>query len=173
MTIRKLRLILEQLNSVEIIFQRDRWTVKLSHQAYCDYFDCIHLLENPQFNNLEYYYKLFHVVEDGQIVKNESYAWMDDIKGYVDYRVIDLLLKYIGLMDHRENADLVLKIIDRIHVSDPVNEKAFELKVKILLAQDNYNYAKYCHETFSRNFEEFYGQSYQKSFEEIVSLVNQ
>ncbi|MCG8306013.1 MAG: hypothetical protein MI975_01390 [Cytophagales bacterium] len=170
-TIRKLRLILEQLETVEILFQRDRWTVILSGEAYCDYFECIQLLENPQFNSLDYYYQLFRIVKDGQIVKNESYEWMDDIKGYVDYRVIDLLLKYIGLLNHQENADLILNIIDRIHISDPVNEKAFELKVKILLAQDNYNFAKYCHETFSRNFEEFYGQSYQKSFDEIVNLV--
>ena len=172
-TIRKLRLILEQLDMVEIIFQRDRWTVRLSGKAYCDYFDCMQLLENLQFTNLDYYYRLFHVVEDGQIVKNESYEWMDDIKGYVDYRVIDLLLKYIGLLDHQKDADLILKIIDRIHISDPVNEKAFELKVKILLSQDNYNFAKYCHETFSKNFEEFYGQPYQKSFEDIVVLAKQ
>ena len=171
-TIRKLRLILEQLDKVEILFQRDRWTVHLSNDAYCDYFECMHLLDNPQFNSLDYYYRLFHIVEDGQIVKNESYEWMDDIKGYVDYRVIDLLLKYIGLLDHRDNADLILKIIDRIHISDPVNEKAFEMKVKILLAQDNYNFAKYCHETFSKNFEDFYGQAYQKSFEEISSAIN-
>ena len=162
---------MEQLDKVEILFQRDRWTVELSNEAYCDYFECMQLLDNPQFNSLNYYYNLFHLVEDGQIVKNESYDWMDDIKGYVDYRVIDLLLKYIGLLDHLKNADLILKIIDRIHVSDPVNEKAFELKVKILLSQDNHNFAKYCHETFSKNFEEFYGQAYQKSFEDIVGLA--
>jgi len=172
-TIRKLRLILEQLETVEILFQRDRWTVNLSDDAYCDYFDCIYLLDNPHFDSLDYYYRLFHVVKDGQIVKNESYDWLDDIKGYVDYRVIDLLLKYIVLIDHTKDADLILKIIDRIHISDPVNEKAFELKVKILLSQDNYNFAKYCHETFSKNFEEFYGQEYQKSFEEIVGLAKQ
>ena len=172
-TMRKLRLILEQLNTIEIVFKRDRWIVRMSGEAYCDYFDCIQMLEHPQFHSLDFYYKLFHVVEDGQIVKNESYAWMDDIKGYVDYRVIDLLLKYIGLLEHREHADLILKIIDRIHISDPVNEKAFELKVKILLSQDNYNFAKYSHETFSKNFEDFYGQAYQKSFDEIVSIVRQ
>ena len=171
-TIRKLRLTLEQINTIEIIFQRDRWTVRLSDDAYCDYFECINLLENPQFNSLNYYYNLFRIVEDGQIVKNESYEWMDDIKGYVDYRVIDILLKYISLLDHGKYADLILKIIDRIHISDPVNEKAFELKVKILLSQDNDNYARYCHETFSKNFEQFYGQSYQKSFEEVTSAVD-
>ena len=172
-SIRKLRIILEQLDHTEIVFQRDRWTVVLSNQATCDYYECIDLLENPQFNSLDYYYNLFQIVEDGQIVKNETYEWMDDIKGYVDYRVIDILLKYISLLDHGKYADLILKIIDRIHISDPVNEKAFELKVKILLAQDNHNYARYCHETFSRNFEEFYGQTYQRTFEDIVSLVNQ
>jgi DNA-binding SARP family transcriptional activator len=170
-TMRKLRVILEQLDKVEIEFKRDRWIVQLSDDAYCDYFECIQLLENPQFNNLEYYYRLFHIVEDGQIVKNENYEWMDDIKGYVDYRVIDLLLKYIGLLNDEKDADLILKIIDRIHISDPVNEKAVELKIKILLAQDNSNYARYCYDTFSRNFEDFYGQAYQKSFEEVVNLV--
>jgi DNA-binding SARP family transcriptional activator len=124
--------------------------VQLSNDVYCDYFECIQLLENPQFNNLEYYYRLFHIVEDGQIVKNENYNWMDDIKGYVDYRVIDLLLKYISLLSHEKDADLILKIIDRIHISDPVNEKAVELKIKILLAQDNTNYARYCYDTFSK-----------------------
>ena len=172
-TIRKLRLILEQLDKVEIEFNRDRWFVRLSNDAYCDYFECIQMLENPEFNNLEYYYKLFHIVEDGQIVKNENYEWMDDIKGYVDYRVIDLLLKYIGLLNDENDADLILKIIDRIHISDPVNEKAVELKIKILLSQDNYNYARYCYDTFTKNFTEFYGQEYQKSFEEIVSVVGQ
>ncbi len=54
--------------------------------------------------------------------------------------------------------------------SDPVNEKAVELKIKILLAQDNSNYARYCYDTFSKNFEEFYGQAYQKSFDEIVNV---
>ena len=172
-TIRKLRIVLEQLDKVEIIFQRDRWSVMLSNQATCDYFECIDLLENPQFHSLDYYYHLFQIVEDGQIVKNETYEWMDDIKGYVDYCVIDILLKYISLLDHEKYADLILKIIDRIHISDPVNEKAFELKVKILLTQDNHNYAKYCHETFSKNFEEFYGQVYQRTYEDIVSLVSQ
>lgn len=171
-TIRKLRLILEQLNKVEILFNRDRWTVQLSEDTFCDYFECIDLLEKPQFNSLDYYYELFQIVEDGQIVKNESYEWMDDIKGYVDYRVIDLLLKYIGLLDHAQHAQLILKIIDRIHISDPVNEKAFELKVLILLAQGNDNYARYCHETFSKNFEDFYGQTYQKTFKEITSAVS-
>jgi two-component SAPR family response regulator len=169
-TIRKLRLILEQIDKVEILFQRDRWTVQLSEDAWCDYFECIDLLEKPQFNSLDYYYNLIQIVEEGQIVKNESYEWMDDIKGYVDYRVIDLLLKYISLLDRERHAQLILKIIDRIHISDPVNEKAFEMKVLILLSQDNDNYARYCHETFSKNFEEFYGQAYQKSFKEIVSL---
>lgn len=172
-TIRKLRLILEQLDKVEIEFKGDRWYVQFSNDAYCDYFECMHLLENPEFNNQAYYFNLFHIVEDGQIVKNEDYEWMDDIKGYVDYRVIDLLLKYIGLLDDQHDADLILKIIDRIHISDPVNEKAVELKIKILLSQDNFNYAKYCYDTFSRNFEEFYGQSYQKSFDEIVALASQ
>ncbi len=171
-TIRKLRLILEKINNAEIVFQRDRWSVNLSKETYCDYIECMALLEKPQFNSLDYYYKLFLIVEDGQIVKNENYEWMDDIKGYVDYRVIDILLKYIGLLDHEKNADLILKIIDRIHISDPVNEKVFELKVKILRSQDNYNYARYCHETFSKNFMDFYGQPYQKSFEEITNTMN-
>jgi two-component SAPR family response regulator len=171
-TIRKLRLILEQLSGVEIEFKRDRWMLQLSGNAYCDYFECIYLLENPQFNNLEYYYRLFHIVEDGQIVKNENYAWMDDIKGYVDYRVIDILLKYISLLNEKQDADLILKIIDRIHISDPVNEKAFELKVRILISQDNYNYARYCYDTFCKNFEEFYGQEYQKSFSDISSTLS-
>jgi len=170
-TIRKLRLILEQLDKVEILFLRDRWMVQLSNNVWCDYFECMHMLEFPQFDNMDYYYNLFSIVKDGQIVKNESYEWMDDIKGHVDYRVIDILLKYIGLLNHKADADLILKIIDRIHISDPVNEKAFELKVKILLAQDNYNYAKFCYESFSKNFQDFYGQIYQKSFEEITSIV--
>lgn len=172
-TIRKLRVILEQLDKVEVIFARDRWTVRFAESAYCDFYECMYLLDNPTFSDLDYYFKLYNIVQDGQIVKNENYPWMDDIKGYVDYRVIDIMLKYIGLLDSKNEADLILKIIDRIHVSDPVNEKAFEIKVKILISQDNYNFAKYCYDTFCKNFNEFYGQQYQKSFEELVSLVGQ
>lgn len=166
-TIRKLRLILEQLNGAEIEFKRDRWTVRLSGDVFCDYFECIRLLDNPQFNNPGYYDRLFQLVEGGQLVKNENYEWMDDIKGYVDFRITDVLLKYINLLNETEDADLILRIIDRIQVSDPVNERACELKIKILVNQGNFNFARYCFESFCKNYEEFYGQPYQKVFSEF------
>ncbi len=170
--IRKLRVILNNLEGIEIIFSRDRWTVELSDEVYCDYFDCLNLLDNPQFNSPEYYLKLYYLVRDGQLVKNENYEWMDDIKGYIDYRVIDILLKYIGLIDEQQNSELILDIIDRIHISDPVNEKAFEMKIKMLLDQDNFNTARYAFDAFTKNYQEFYGQAYKKKFDELVSTNN-
>ncbi len=166
-TIRKLRLILEHLDGVEIEFRRDRWAVRLSEGVFYDYFECLDLLDNPQFNNLEYYGRLFRLVQGGQLVKNENYEWMDDIKGYVDYRITDMLLKYASLLNETEDADLILKVIDRIQISDPVNERACELKIKILVNQGNYNFARYCFDSFCKNYEEFYGQPYQKAFSEF------
>jgi hypothetical protein len=43
--------------------------------------------------------------------------------------------------------------------------------VRILISQDNYNFARYCYDSFCKNFEEFYGQKYQKSFSDIGNPI--
>ncbi len=170
-SIRKLRLILEQLDKAEIVFERNRWILELSNQAHCDYFDCLYLLNNPQFHQDEYYKRLFELVQEGQMVKNENYAWLDDTKGYLDYRIIDIMIKYIGILNITTDADLILRIIERIHISDPVNEKALELKIQILLQQGNDNFARYSFETFCKTYEEFYDQAYLKPFSELAKTT--
>ncbi|MDZ7607576.1 MAG: LamG-like jellyroll fold domain-containing protein [Cyclobacteriaceae bacterium] len=167
-SMRKLRLILEQIDKAEIIFERNRWMLVLSAQAHCDYFECLYLLDNPQFHQGDYYKRLFELVQEGQMVKNENYAWLDDTKGYLDYRIIDSLIKYISILDTQADADLILRVIERIHISDPVNEKALELKINILLQQGNDNYARYCFDTFCKTYEEFYNQTFPKQFGELV-----
>ena len=83
-TIRKLRLILESLDSVQINFQIDRWALVFGGSVYCDYVECLKLLKREKIHDTDFNLNFYHIIQEGELFKGESYDWLDDFKGFLD-----------------------------------------------------------------------------------------
>lgn len=166
-TIRKLRVILGQLDEVEIVFNVDCWTMRFSKSVYCDYIECLKLMhankENPEF-----YLDFYRIIRAGEIFKDESHEWLDDYKGYVGNNIVDNLLKFIHLLDIENDHELILKLADRILVTDPVNDPALSFKLRALVMQNNLNTAKYTYEKFATLYEDLYGEKMELTFDDLL-----
>lgn len=167
-TIRKLRLILESLNKVEINFQIDRWSMSFSGEVYCDYLECLKLLKQEKIQDTDFNLKFYHIIQEGELFKGESYDWLDDFKGFVGNNVVDILLKFIHELTLEKDTDIIQKLADRILETDPVNDHALSWKLKTLIKQNNYNLARYTFDRFCILYEEMYGEKFNRKFDDLI-----
>jgi two-component SAPR family response regulator len=168
-TIRKLRLILESLDSVQINFNIDRWSMSFSENVYCDYVECIKLLKREKIHDTDFNLKFYHIVQEGELFKGESYDWLDDFKGFIGNNIVDILLKFTNELRVETDSELILKLAERILETDPVNEQALAFKLKVLLKQNNYNLGRFTFERFCILYEELYGEKFKGKFEELIA----
>ena len=168
-TIRKLRLILESLDSVHINFHVDRWAMAFGGSVYCDYLECLKLLKREKNHDTDFNLNFYHIIQEGELFKGESYDWLDDFKGFVGNNIVDILLKFISELTILHDNELILKLADRVLETDPVNDQALAYKLKALIKQNNYNLAKFTFDRFCLLYEEMYGEKFSGKFDDLVS----
>ncbi|HBY53387.1 MAG TPA: hypothetical protein DEH15_13220 [Marinilabiliales bacterium] len=169
-TIRKLRLILESLDSVQINFHIDRWAMAFGCSVYCDYLECLKLLKREKIHDTDFNLNFYHIIQEGELFKGESYDWLDDFKGFVGNNIVDILQKFISELTIEHDNELILKLTDRILETDPVNDQALAFKLKALIKQNNYNLAKFTFERFCSLYEEMYGEKFSTKFEDLIVM---
>jgi len=168
-TIRKLRLILESLDTVQVNFHVDRWSMAFVGPVYCDYVECLKLLKREKTHDTNFNLDFYHIIQEGELFKGESYDWLDDFKGFIGNNIVDVLQKFVDELTIERDSELILKLTERILVTDPVNDQALSFKLKALIKQNNYNLARFTFDRFCVLYEEMYGEKFQGKFEELIA----
>jgi len=168
-TIRKLRLLLEMLDKVEIVFHVDRWSILFSGDLYCDYIEYLNMLEKGSNDPASYYLEFYQIIKAGEVFKGENYPWLDDFKGNIGTSIIDMLLKFVARLDIVKDHELILKLTNRIFDTDPVNEQALAFKLKTLTKQNNYNTARFIYDKFCTLYLEYYGEAFTQKFDDLIA----
>lgn len=167
-TIRKLRLILQELNDVEILFHIDCWTIKFSKGIYCDYVEALSLLTSNNDHHADYYFKFYKIIRAGEAFQGESHEWLDDYKGNIGNNVVDTLIKFINNLEIERDHELILKLAERVLMTDPVNDKALSYKIKCLVLENNMNTARYTYSKFASLYHELYNEELNLNFEDYL-----
>lgn len=168
-TIRKLRLILESIDTVQINFHIDRWSMAFGGPVYCDYVECLKLLKREKIHDTDFNLNFYHIIQEGELFKGDSFDWLDDFKGFIGNNIVDILLKFISELNFERDYELILKLADRILVTDPVNDQALAIKLKVLIKQNNYNLARFTFDRFIALYEEMYGEKFKGKFDELIA----
>ncbi len=166
-TTRKLRGILEDLDKVEIVFHNDRWFVKLYEPVYCDYSECLDIIQSGKAYDKRNFNKFLQIVQEGELFKNESFEWLDTTKGFVSNSIVDVLSRYLD--ENEAERELTIKIADIILTNDPVNDLAMAYKIKGMVDMNNRKLARYNFEQFCLLYNKMYGEKYPKSFEQFIA----
>lgn len=167
-TIRKLRLILESLDKVDVLFHIDCWTMRFSGSVYCDYVECLKLLNETHDPSNDFYADFYKVVSAGKIFKGESHDWLDSYAGNVGNNIVDILTNFASKLDPERDHELILKLADRILITDPVNDQALSFKLKALVLQNNMNTARFTYEQFAALYQELYNEPLSMTFNDFL-----
>lgn len=168
-TIRNLRKVLETIDKIDIQFQSEYWSVQLSSGVYCDFFECLKLLENKQLHKSNKFLDLYNIIKGGELFVDESYYWLDDTKGYIGNQIVDVMLNYLETHPDIPDNDLINGLTEQVLIYDPVNDVALSHKMKALIEQNNHHLAKFTYERFCSLYEEMYGEPFGRSFDELIT----
>ena len=174
-SILKLRKILERIDTVEVLFNANRYILQLSEDVYCDYLACLDWLKDKRVRTQPDFEYFYDIISKGEVFKGESFDWMDDFKSYICNSTVDVLSRFIDTYSIEEEADRVIQIADQILLNDPCNEEALLYKIKALIYQNNFKLARYVYDRFCALYQEMYGEAFPSSFEQVVpsSLMSQ
>ena len=167
-TIRKLRLILKSMDAVEVVFQIDYWTMRFSRNVYCDYVECLKFLNGNHENNPDFFVNFYRVVCAGEAFKGESHDWLDVYKGNIGNNIVDILMNFISRLNMEDDHELIIKLSDRVLMTDPVNDQALSCKLRALMSQNNINTARFAYERFASLYQDLYGEPLSLSFEDLL-----
>lgn len=174
-SILKLRKILERIDTVEVLFNANRYILQLSEDVYCDYLVCLDWLKDKRVRTQPDFEYFYDIISKGEVFKGESFDWMDDFKSYICNSTVDVLSRFIDTYSIEDEADRVIQIADQILLNDPCNEEALLYKIKALIYQNNFKLARYVYDRFCALYQEMYGEAFPSSFEQVVpsSLMSQ
>lgn len=167
-TLNKLRKILVQFNSVEIISHNGYLQLKISDTFFCDYIEAFKLCQIPggiTRNQLETFY---HLVKNGRLLKGTDWLWLDDMRGFIGNQVIDNLLKLASINKKENRLRIVKKVAERILDYDDLNEEAIYLQIWALKEAGNTHLAKFNFTSFLSNYQKNMGEDYPLNFTEFT-----
>ncbi len=167
-TIRNLRLILDTINSIEIVYKADIRSLKISSNVYCDYIECQKLLKNKKLHESEKFMEFYNIINTGELFKGESFSWLDETKGNIGNKIVDNVLNYLETNQDLSDTDFISNLADQILIYDPVNENAISYKMRVLIKQNNHHQAKFTYDCFCALYKDMYGERYDRSFDELI-----
>ena len=167
-SILKLRKILERIDTVEVLFNANRYILQLSEDVYCDYLACLDWLKDKRVRTQPDFEYFYDIISKGEVFKGESFDWMDDFKSYICNSTVDVLSRFIDTYSIEDEAERVIQIADQILLNDPCNEEALLYKIKALIYQNNFKLARYVYDRFCALYQEMYGEAFPSSFEQVV-----
>jgi two-component SAPR family response regulator len=167
-TLNKLRKILQQFKGVEIVSSDKTLQLVAEEPFFCDYIDAFKLCQNPNGMTKQQLMLFFQLVKRGRFLKGITWPWLDEVRGFTGNQVIDNLLKLASLYKKENNLNEIEKIAKRILDYDDLSEEAIYLQVWALQKADNSHLAKFNFESFSKKYQENFGEAYQLNFSDFV-----
>lgn len=170
-SLRKLRLLLEQIGAVEIITSNGIIHVKWSKDVFCDYH--MMLKQVKAYNSGDYedtdehLDKMLEILLYGPLLPTYEIDWLDDFKDSYSSISIDLLNKLLAKESRAQHDDMVLHICDIIFLHDPLSEEALAEKCKVLSRQGKKGIAKRVYDRFCKEYEESLAEPYEISFADV------
>jgi DNA-binding SARP family transcriptional activator len=165
----KLKGILEKVGDCHISKDSGKWKLDILNDSMeIDYQRYVDLVSNKTEINKAYVNELLNIVGRGSFLSTIHYNWLDDIKGEVSSRIIDILHNYISGADLHTEAEFVIRVTNCIFFFDQLNEEALVYKCKCLVLLGRHGMAKDAYTKFAKEYKENYGQDFERPFAEMT-----
>lgn len=169
--IRKLRLLLEKLDGVELVKENTYWSVKFT-RTYCDYIEVCNFIDRVK-NNEPITAANIHDLPlnllSGQLLPYVQTDWLDSFKSNYDNAVLDVAIS-LSKQDYiKENNDLLIRIANSMFAHDKTDEYALILKCQTLYKNGRTSLAKITFDTFCNEYKTMLNTDYSKTFNEVIN----
>ncbi len=173
--IQNLRAILSTCSEIKLVFLNKHWFLEISDDCFCDYNLSniyLELFLTEEYNEILLEEKLsilLSLLKRGRLFANSSARWLDPYIEKFSYQITKECFHYIDSLSIEKHSEILLDTIEIIHFYDDLNEKALELKLKILIHQGKFSLARLLYDNFSKLYKNIYKENYPVTFEQSIS----
>ncbi|MDR3140895.1 MAG: hypothetical protein LBU37_04110 [Tannerellaceae bacterium] len=128
--ISKLRAVLEEAGSVEVINRNSLWSLQFGDTMYCDYLEVMELISKAKTDVLSTNEtcRLAGLLHAGELLPDLQAEWAASCKSDYTKEVADTLRLLLNRPENKDNATLRYPIAELLQTIDPLNEEAILIK---------------------------------------------
>jgi DNA-binding SARP family transcriptional activator len=160
--ISKLRTVLEETGSIEVVNKNSLWSLQFGDTTYCDYLEVMELISKAKTDVLptDETYRLTGLLHTGELLPNLQAEWATFYKSDYTKEVTDTLTLLLNIPENKENINLRYHIAELLLTIDPLNEEAILTKCTALSAAGKKSQSKQTFYQFAKAYEELMGSPY-------------
>ena len=169
--IRKLKLLLEQLDGIELVKESTYWSIKFT-QTYCDYVEVckfINQIKNGHSITAQEIHNFPLNLLAGQLLPYVQTDWLDRFKSDYSNSILDISIKLSNQEFIRKNNELLIQIANIMFAHDKTDEYALILKCQALYKNGRTGLAKAAFDAFCNEYKTILNTDYTKTFNEVIS----
>lgn len=165
-SIKKLRIALETVPEINIVFTDRKWMLEKNDQVVVDLqvYDNLHHQIHKQLgeNKLDQVSLLsfLSIVDKGVFLQDFDVKWADAMKTEVSEEIVVLLKSIIGQFKLQLDSKLKSKIADCMFIHDELNVDALALKLQLYKEDDQLGLANSFYNLFCKKYKLFYNQDF-------------
>lgn len=157
-TLNRLRKILEELDGIELLYEKGMFTLMQEDPIYCDYTRCMQILSA---NHWEAEYKeLIEIVTRGKFLENEDKPFYDSLKENTEKLIEPLIIRAMEECYNKESWQTTIDLAEAAFHIDSTNETALNCMIKAMQKLGMHEGAKIKYLSFLIEYKKIMGKEH-------------
>ncbi|WP_298651232.1 DNA-binding transcriptional activator [uncultured Proteiniphilum sp.] len=157
-TLNRLRKILEELDGIELLYEKGMFTITHKDTVYCDYTRCMQILSANQGEAA--YKELIDIVIRGKFLEDEDSPFYDSLKEKTEKRIEPLIIRAMEESYEKEAYQTTVDLAQAVFHIDPMNEAALTCMIKAMQKMGMHEGAKIKYLSFLIEYKKIMGKDY-------------
>ncbi|GAA3584064.1 hypothetical protein GCM10022395_35180 [Snuella lapsa] len=172
--IRKLRMVLSQVEGLQVVFEDKKWRIVNADTLEVDVYEYMRLKEQIEsdmanetiaLSDLE---TLLELLKKGNVLQSTQTEWADYFKAKLSNEVEHLLSGIYNYHHHNLPGQVCVKMAKTILLFDSLNENALQILIIELVALGKHGLAQNAYVTFSKNYQALYAEPYGVNYQDLL-----
>ena len=157
-TLNRLRKILEELDGIELLYEKGMFTLTQNDPIYCDYTRCMQILSSNQWESE--HQELIEIVTRGKFLENEEKAFYDSFKEKTEKQIEPLIIRALVGTYEKEDWETTIHLAEAAFHIDPMNETALNCMIMAMQKLGMHEGAKIKYLSFLIEYKKVMGKEY-------------
>ncbi|MGL4520611.1 MAG: hypothetical protein ACRCUJ_13340 [Phocaeicola sp.] len=167
----KLRNLLTEVGDFEITNDDSYWSIQ-TKDAFIDYLQYRTTLGAVGLRSRSEIELLCSLTAQGNILPEQPYEWLDELKGNISNELFDKFLAYSATMNENHTTDIYIGMADVMLKFESINEQALSLKCRAYVKSGRHSAAKTFYDKFCQEYKQVYGETFTLSFADLLKMAD-
>jgi DNA-binding SARP family transcriptional activator len=168
--IAKLKSILERVKGCTVTKETGYWRLQVDPALVSvDLQQYLQLIKKTNITDKKHILALAAIIRRGAFLANTEYEWLDKFKSEIANEIIDACLHYASSVNIATEAEFLVQLTDYVFYFDPANEEAMIIQCRSFVQLGKHSLAKSTFDSFCREYNTLYGESFAKDFSTVLS----